>query len=179
MIDNLPSTRRVLVAGLGNVLRGDDGFGPAVIQQLEAEGNLPPGVHTLELGIGGVGLVHELMNGYDALVLVDAMDQEGAPGTLYIRTVTVPEVATISDRQRYELGSDMHQTVPTPALLMARAVGALPPLVHIVGCQPAETEEFSLELSQVVQQTVPAAIVAIHRLVRRALAGETAAHHSA
>ncbi len=74
--------RRVLVAGIGNVLRGDDGFGPAVARALEESYELPAGTHVIELGIGGVGLVHELMEGYDALVLVDAMAGDGAPGSL-------------------------------------------------------------------------------------------------
>ena len=69
---------RILVAGIGNVLRGDDGFGPAVVQALLARGALPAGVHAVELGIGGVGLVHELMDGYDAVVIVDAVDRGGA-----------------------------------------------------------------------------------------------------
>ncbi len=159
--------RRVLVAGIGNVLRGDDGFGPAVARALAERPDLPAGAHVVELGIGGVGLVHELMAGYDALVLVDAMARDGAPGSLYVLEVTVPEVASISGTVRHALGSDMHQAVPTQALLMAQAVGALPPIVHMVGCQPAETEEFSTELSPIVQHTVPAAIEAICRLIRR------------
>ncbi len=81
--------------------------------------------------------------------------------------VTVPEVASLSGTARHALGSDMHQAVPTQALLMAQAVGALPPIVHMVGCQPAETEEFSTDLSPIVQRTVPAAIEAICRLIRR------------
>jgi hydrogenase maturation protease len=157
--------RRVLVAGLGNVLRGDDGFGPAVVQALESEGILPENVSLLELGIGGVSLVHELMEGYEALIIVDAMDRGGAPGTLYVTEITVPEVAAIPSLQRYELGSDMHQAVPTPALLMAQALGVLPPIVRMVGCQPAETEEFSTELSPIVQQTLAAALQAIYKLI--------------
>jgi hydrogenase maturation protease len=156
---------RVLVTGMGNVLRGDDGFGPAVVQALENEGALPVGVSVLELGIGGVGLVHELMDGYDLLIIVDAMDRDGPPGSLYITEVTVPEVMAIPSLRRYELGSDMHQAVPTPALLMARALGVLPPVVRMVGCQPAEVEEFCTELSPIVQQAIPAALQAIHRLI--------------
>ena len=71
---------RVLVAGVGNVLRGDDGFGPAVIQRL---GELPAGVEKVETGIGGVALLQELLAGCDALVLIDAVDRGAAPGTLF------------------------------------------------------------------------------------------------
>lgn len=153
--------RRVLVAGVGNVLRGDDGFGPAVIQALETGGGLPAGVRTVEFGIGGIGLVQELLDGYDALVVVDAVDRKGPPGSLYILEPDVPPIESVPSLERYELLTDLHQAVPGKALIMARALGALPPLVRIIGCQPAEMEGFSTDLSPAVQQSVPAAVEAI------------------
>jgi len=157
--------RRVLIAGVGNVLRGDDGFGPAVIHALEAAGDLPAGVRTVETGIGGMGLVLELLDGYDALIIVDAVDRDGVPGSLYVLEPQVPEVADFTGLEQRELASDMHQAVPGHVLLIARAAGALPPLVRLIGCQPAETETFSTELSQPVQQAVPAAVGAILSLL--------------
>jgi hydrogenase maturation protease len=151
----------VVVAGVGNVLRGDDGFGPAVIRALEEGGPLPEGVRTVEVGIGGLGLVHELMEGCDALVVVDAVDRNGAPGSLYVLEPEVPEVETIPEAERPLLATDLHEVVPGRVLLTARALGILPPLVRIIGCQPADTEEFSLELTPVVQRAVPAAVAAI------------------
>ncbi|MDQ4077538.1 MAG: hydrogenase maturation protease [Chloroflexota bacterium] len=165
MVPTREPTRRVLVAGVGNVLRGDDGFGPAVVQALADSGQLPPEVHTVETGIGGIGLVQQLMDGYDVLVLVDAVDRGGAPGSLYVLEPQVPDVASIPPLERHELTSDMHQAVPGRALIIARAVGVLPPVVRIIGCQPAETEEFSLELSPTVQGVVPAAVEAILSLL--------------
>lgn len=158
--------RRVLVAGMGNVLRGDDGFGPAVIRAFEETDGVPAGVRAVEVGIGGIGLVHELMDGYDALVLVDAVDRDGAPGALYLLEPTVPDVAALPGLQRRELASDMHQTAPGPALIIAQAVGALPPVVRLVGCQPAEIEDFATELSALVRRAVPAAVEAIMALLR-------------
>lgn len=152
---------RVLVAGVGNVLRGDDGFGPAVIQALEESGPLPPGMRTIEVGIGGIGLVHELLDGCDALVVVDAVDRQGEPGSLYILEPEVPDAEGISPAERHALATDLHEAVPGQVLILARALDALPPLVRIIGCQPAETEDFSLELTPVVQRAVPAAIEAI------------------
>lgn len=156
---------RVLIAGVGNLLRGDDGFGPAVVRALEA-GELPEGTRTVELGIGGVGLVHELMEGYDALILIDAVDRQGAPGSLYLLEPDVPEAMESPARQGPSPGGDLHEAVPGQALLMARAVGALPPFIRIVGCQPAETEELTLELSPVVRQAIPAAVATVHQLLR-------------
>jgi len=152
------TARRALVAAVGNVLRGDDGFGPAVIQALSSATGLPEGLHAAEVGIGGISLVHELMDGYEALVLVDAVDRGGAPGSLYVLEPEVPDVTAIPALERRELAADMHQAVPGPALVMARAVGALPPVVRIVGCQPVETEEFCTELSPPVRDAVPRAV---------------------
>jgi hydrogenase maturation protease len=156
---------RVLVAGVGNVLRGDDGFGPAVVQALEADGGLPDGVRIVEVGIGGIGLVHELMDGYDALVIVDAVDRGGTPGSLYVLEPEVPEPAAVPAQERHELATDLHDAVPWRALVMARAVDALPPVVRIVGVQPAETEEFSTELSACVRTVVPAAVQEVRSIV--------------
>lgn len=158
-------SRRVLVAGVGNVLRGDDGFGPAVIDALLAAGDLPQGVRAVEVGIGGINLVHELMDGYDILVLVDAVNRSGAPGSLYTLEVTVPDVATIPALERRGIAADMHEAVPGQALIMAGAVGALPPVVRMIGCQPAETEDFSMELSPCVQRAVPAAVETIRAIL--------------
>ena len=160
------SRLRVLIAGVGNVLRGDDGFGPAVVRALQA-GTLPEGVRCVELGIGGVGLVHELMDGYGALVLLDAVDRGGAPGSLYHLAPEVPDAAAIPEAERHGLATDMHQAVPGQGLLLARALGVLPPVVRLIGCQPAETDELSLELSPAVGRAVPEAVQAVYSLLRR------------
>lgn len=153
----------VLIAGIGNVLRGDDGFGPAVVQALLNPLRAithPLHVHALELGLGGINLVRELMDGYDALVLVDIVDRDGAPGTLYVLEPQIPDVATVPAAQRHRL-SDLHQANPGNALVLARAAGVLPRSIRIIGCQPEQTENFSTELSPVVQEAVPAAVEAI------------------
>ena len=162
-----PEPARVLVAGIGNVLRADDGFGPAVVQALEREGALPAGARTVELGIGGIGLVHELLGGYDALIVVDAVDRGGPPGALYVLEPELPEPPSPPGRA---VVTDMHEAVPARALVIARALGALPSFVRIVGCQPAETEELSLELSPVARRALPGAIAAVRALVEEAQA---------
>lgn len=159
------AARRVLVAGIGNVLRGDDGFGPAVIDALRARGGLPAGVRVVEVGIGGIALVHELMDGYDGLVLVDAVERGSTPGTLYTLEPLVPELTTLTPLEQRELAADMHGAVPTRALLIASAAGVLPPLVRLIGCQPAVIEEFGLTLSPCCQQAVAGAVAVIHGLL--------------
>lgn len=152
---------RTLVAGIGNVLRGDDGFGPAVVRALHQAADVPATIRAVEMGIGGIALVHELMDGYESLVIVDAVDRGGAPGTLYVLDVDVPQLDTLSPADRHELTGDMHQAVPERALIIARAAGVLPSHVRIIGCQPLETEEFSTQLSRAVAAAVPRAIDAI------------------
>jgi len=150
------TTPRILVAGVGNILRADDGFGPAVVQALLARG-LPDGVHAVELGIGGIGLVHELMDGYDALVIVDAIDRGGAPGTVYVLDPDVPDIDRITAGDRQALG-DLHETVPARALVLARAAGVLPPDIRIIGCQPGETDELCMRLTAAVEAAVATTI---------------------
>jgi hydrogenase maturation protease len=125
-VNSAQRSSRILVAGVGNVLRGDDGFGPAVIRALESGAPLPEGVRAVEIGIGGFSLVQELLDGYDALVVVDAVDRDGPPGSLYVLEPAVPDVESIPPPARRDLAADMHGAVPARALLIARATGGLP-----------------------------------------------------
>ncbi|MGH9295403.1 MAG: hydrogenase maturation protease, partial [Acidimicrobiales bacterium] len=84
-------SRHLLVAGIGNIFLGDDGFGPEVARRLESE-DLGPEVRVADFGIRGVHLAYELLEGYDALVLVDAVDMGEPPGTL---AVIEPEGGTL------------------------------------------------------------------------------------
>lgn len=153
---------RALVAGVGNVLRGDDGFGVRVVEALEGT-DLPEGTEVIEVGIGGIHLVQQLMHGrYDALVIVDAVDRDGSPGQLFVLEAEVPDV--LEGGRPLEV--DMHKTDPSRVLLMARALGALPPCVRIVGCQPASAG-LDEALSAPVQAAVGEAVSAVQHLLAR------------
>jgi hydrogenase maturation protease len=141
---------RVLVAGMGNVLRHDDGFGVEVARRLAARNAFPEGVKVIDVGIGGIHLVHELMDGYDALIVIDAVERGSVPGTVHILEVTTPDLATWTDDERGDFLADTHYTTPSKALILARALGILPPVVYILGCQPADTDTLSLGLTQPV-----------------------------
>src|SRR3954467_12260006 len=78
-----PLTRRILVAGIGNVFLGDDGFGVALAERL-AERELPAGVEVVDYGIRGMDLAYALQDGYDAVVFLDATPRGDQPGTLYV-----------------------------------------------------------------------------------------------
>jgi hydrogenase maturation protease len=147
---------RTLVAGFGNVLRGDDGFGVEVVQRLGAAGVQSGDVELMEVGTGGLRLAQELLAGYDRLIVVDAMTRGGAPGSLYVLEVESVETAA---------QIDMHLTVPARALSVAKALGALPGRVFMVGCEPVEVDELTTELSPPVQGTLDEAVRRVHDLL--------------
>ena len=146
--------RRVLVAGVGNPLRRDDGFGPAVATRLA---NLPDGVEVVETGIGGIALLQELLAGCDGLVLIDAVDRGAEPGTVFVLEPEVEEAEHVPD---------VHLANPQRVLSMAKGMGALPRRVVIVGCQPADTEAVEPSLSPAVERAVPVAIAKVSETVR-------------
>ncbi|MCA1619646.1 MAG: hydrogenase maturation protease [Acidobacteria bacterium] len=156
---------RILIAGVGNVLRGDDGFGVEVAQALARRGGLPEGVTVFEAGIAGVALVQELMDGYDALILADAVERDGAPGTVYVIEPDVADPARLDPAAFHSSLADAHYTEPSKVLTLARALEVLPPKVFLVGCQPAGYDELGAELSEAVRGAVEVAARRIESLV--------------
>lgn len=163
-------TEQVLVACMGNVLRGDDGFGVAVARALE-ERSLPPEVDVAEVGISGVSMAQELLDEYDALVLVDAMERGKEPGTLFVERAEVPDLDQYGDREIAGFAADMHQTDPSKVLVLGEALGVLPELTVLVGCEPAETDELEDRLSERVREAVPDAIDKIELVLDELLDG--------
>lgn len=158
--------RRVLVAGMGNVLRGDDGFGVEVVRRLAVRQDLPPGVRVIEVGIGGIPLVQELLDGYDLLILVDAVRTAQAPGTLVVLEPTLPDLDGASWEEVTSLVGDPHTTNPSRVLLLARAVGALPSRVLLVGCEALDCEDMRMSLTPPVAACVDRAVQRILELLR-------------
>lgn len=154
----------VTVAGFGNVLRADDGFGVRVVEALRAA-PVPDGVQVLDIGIGGIHLVQDLMVGTDALVLVDAVDVGRVPGTVVVLDPPRPDVRSWSPTQRRDALADVHYATPERALLLGQALDVLPPVVHMVGCQHAEGEGLGIGLSAPVARAVPVAADQVRRLV--------------
>lgn len=165
----------ILVAGVGNDLRRDDGFGIVVVRRFQ-EAGVPEGVKVLEAGIAGLGLVQELMDGYEALVIVDATDRGGEPGTVYLLEAEVPDLEEFSPEGRHEYLTDMHYTVPSRALILARAMNILPSRAYILGCQ-TEDHGLGMGLSDPVERGAEEAVGRLRELcaaldVERAPAGE-------
>ncbi|AKO99275.1 hydrogenase maturation protease (plasmid) [Marinovum algicola DG 898] len=165
---------RVLVAGVGNELKGDDGFGVLAARAAGADARLRGNVTVFETGIGGIHLVQELMRGYDAVLLFDACDRGATPGTLFLLAPDLPDVAGFTDRERRDFFADIHYATPVRALTLAREVGALPSLVRIVAAQIAEADTFGTAMSSAMHDAImPAVDMAFEVIV--ALEGREAA----
>ncbi|MFC4439111.1 MULTISPECIES: hydrogenase maturation protease [Natrialbaceae] len=157
-------SERILVACMGNLLRGDDGFGVAVAEALE-DRDLPPSVTVVEVGISGVSMAQELLDEYDALVLVDAMERGDEPGTLYVERAEVPDLDEYSNREIGGFAADMHQTDPSKVLVLGEALGVLPEPTILVGCEPYETDDLEDRLSDPVREAVPRAVEHVELVV--------------
>lgn len=155
---------RVLLVGVGQVLRGDDGFGVEVARRL-ADMDLGPDVRVIETGTGGIRLVQALMDPYDALIVLDAVDHGRPPGTVMIIQPDVADVEEMEQLERWDFLSDMHYTKPESAFMLAKALGVLPPRFLLVGCQPLKTEELEVGLSRDVAGAVDVAIDEVRRLL--------------
>ncbi|MDR3417329.1 MAG: hydrogenase maturation protease [Nevskia sp.] len=118
---------RILVAGIGNIFLGDDGFGCAVAGRL-AEQQLPGHVRVHDFGTRVLDLAFEMTAGWDAAILLDLSARGGAPGTLYLLDPR-PDVSAMPPPG--------HALQLEPALALARRLGNLPALVRILGCEPS------------------------------------------
>lgn len=155
-----------VVACFGNVLKADDGVGPAVARALLDE-PLPDGVRVMEVGIGGIHLVQELLrDGADLLLIVDAVDLGRPPGTILVQRPDVLDVNTLGVDRRRDTLADMHLATPEKAMMVALGLGVLPATRLLVGVQTTDTEEPRIGLSDVTARAVPVAVAEVRRLLR-------------
>jgi hydrogenase maturation protease len=152
--------QRVLIAGIGNIFLGDDGFGVAVANRLAAE-DLPAEVAVRDFGIRGLHLAYEMLDGgYGTTVLVDAMPHCGPPGTVYLLE---PELAWPAAAMS---APDGHAMDPRAVLGMLQRLGGPPGRVLIVGCEPESVEE-RMGLSATVEAAVGEAVRFVREIVDR------------
>lgn len=160
-----PPGPRTLVAGIGNVFLGDDGFGVETARRL-AERDLPGHIEVVDVGVRGVHLAYQLLDGYDTLVLVDATARGEAPGTLYVIEHDVGGASPSPAAPAL----DGHRMTPDTVLallgtLCAGTGGEPPRRVLVVGCEPASVDE-GIGLSPPVSDAVPKAVRLIEKLLR-------------
>ncbi|GLZ44151.1 peptidase M52 [Actinomycetospora sp. NBRC 106375] len=160
---------RILVAGVGNVFFSDDGFGSEVARRLLAAGGLPAGVEVVDVGIRGMHLAYQVLEGYDVLVVVDAHPGGRAPGTL---TLHEHDLAGAGGDAAF----DPHGMEPDAVLdlvgALARGVDASElRRVLVLGCEPATTGA-GMGLTPPVAAAVDDAVDVLGRIVARLRAGE-------
>jgi len=155
-------SRRILVAGVGNVFLGDDGFGVEVARRLATE-SLPAAVHVADFGIRGVHLAYELLQGYDTLVLLDAASRGEPPGTVFVLEPDFTHEHSLAHGDSGFL-LDAHSLDPEMVLAILKDLGGRVGRVLIVGCEPADVSE-GMALSAPVQRAVDEAVRVVRALV--------------
>jgi hydrogenase maturation protease len=139
---------RILIAGIGNLFLRDDAFGTEVVRRLATRG-LPDGVRAVDYGIRGMHLAYDLLDGWDALVIVDALPDRGEPGALRVLDVGPEDLG--------EAVLDAHAMDPGSVLASLGTLGGRLPRTFVVGCQVADVDE-GIGLSPAVAAAVePAA----------------------
>ncbi len=162
------SRRRILVAGVGNIFLGDDGFGVEVVRRLAGR-KLPEGVEVADFGIRGMDLIYALQEDYEAVIFVDATPRGEKPGTVYL---IEPEI-----EEDGEVVLDTHGMDPVKVIKFARALGAKPTRTLVVGCEPQvvvggeDYEDMLMELSEPVHAAVEEAVKLVESLVEE-ISGE-------
>ena len=153
----------VLVAGIGNMFLGDDGFGVEVVRRLAARPRRP-GVTVKDFGIRGLDLAFSLVDGADLTILVDATARGGRPGTLYTIEPELP--AADGDVAPQSVAS--HGMDPAKVLRLAQTLGGRLGRIVLVGCEPetfGPEHEGHMGLSAPVEAAVEEAVRMIEGLV--------------
>lgn len=159
--------RRILVAGIGNIFLGDDGFGVEVASRLSRRPQ-PEGVRVVDFGIRGLDLVYALLDPYDAVILVDVVCRGGSPGSLYLIRPEVDDEVPVS--------LEAHGMEPAKVLALARSLGGGSAPTYLVGCEPEaitdpECGDVQVGLSPAATAAVDVAVEMVEELVARLRAG--------
>jgi hydrogenase maturation protease len=143
----------ILIAGIGNIFLGDDGFGSEVMRHVCGRVDDAERVRATDYGIGGMHLAYDLLEDWDALVLVDAIPNRGSPGTVHVFEADhgSPDAPA---------GLDAHGMDPATVFASLRALGGTPPRTIVVGCEVADVSD-GMGLSEPVQAAVPEAVRAV------------------
>lgn len=161
MSDSGNKTPWILVAGIGNRLIGDDGFGPRVVDLL-SDRDLPENVDIRDFGTAGMTIATDLAD-YDIAIFLDSMDHEGEPGSLHKSRLIVDEsIVDVAELARFTL----HEAGLEGLIRFAHAIGTLPKDIYLVGCKP-KTIEPSLEISIEVEVALEKALIIVEELLEK------------
>ena len=158
----------ILVAGIGNIFLGDDGFGVEVAQRLAAQ-PLPDGVRVVDFGIRGFDLAYALLDEPEATILIDAMPRGAAPGTIFVLEPDLEAAPGSAAEPDHAQGSFQgHAMTPESVFALVRTLGGTPRNVLVVGCEPetfGPEDEGQMGLSATVSAAVPEAVATVERLL--------------
>jgi hydrogenase maturation protease len=152
-------TAMINVLGLGNVLMGDDGFGPAVVQAFEAEYVVGPQVSVVDVGTPGLDLTPWLAD-VDRVIIVDTVKSDLPPGTLRV----FDKAGVLRRPPSVRIGP--HDPGLKEALQMLDFADRAPREVALIGVVPERTE-MAVQMSPALQQALPLAVEAIAALLAR------------
>lgn len=158
----MTASRGTLVLGIGNILLKDEGVGVVVAQRIEAarvagDAMVPDDTRVVDGGTLGLDLL-PMIGDADRVVMVDAVNLGGAPGTVTILRDDTVQAALSGHVSPHQIGvGDL--------VAAARLTGTMPPRLTLVGIQPGEIS-IGLELTAAVEAAVDVAI----EMVRRELA---------
>jgi hydrogenase maturation protease len=163
----------ILIAGIGNIFMGDDGFGVEVVHRL-LQADLPAEVRVIDFGIRGLDLAYALQDGYPTTILVDAFPHGQPPGTV---SIVEPDLGEISAESTLV---EPHSLNPVSVLNMAKSMNATLKRVLLVGCEPESLggDEGHMGLSATVEAAVVQAVTATRNLIGRILKGEALGNSS-
>jgi hydrogenase maturation protease len=164
------ASKKILIAGIGNIFLGDDGFGVEVANRLLGR-PFPEGVRVADFGIRGFDLAYALMEGYESTILIDTYPADASPGTISLVEPDLNELTTGEGSGGFV---EPHAMNPVSVLRMAAGMGAQLKRVLLVGCVPATLgpEEGQMGLSETVTASVDEAVELVELLVARILNGE-------
>ena len=157
-------TSRMLVAGVGNIFLGDDGFGVEVARRLATE-DLPEWVRVADYGISGMHLAYDLANGYETTILIDATARGDDPGTVYVIELDhSQQPGGAADCARRSQLFDAHGMQPDVVFGVLDMLGADAGKVLLVGCEPASVD-YGIGLSPPVTAAVGEAVRVVKGLI--------------
>lgn len=161
---------RILIAGIGNIFLGDDGFGVEVVRRLSTL-KFPPNVTVKDFGIRGYDLAYALLDRYDITILVDACPRGDAAGTLY---VIEPDLNDLGGVEEQQAAVEAHSMNPLNVLRLASSMGGPLKKVLLVGCEPSTLgpEEGQMGLSETIEAVIDDAVRLVESIVSKIVNGD-------
>jgi hydrogenase maturation protease len=168
--DTRTQTPSILVAGIGNIFLGDDGFGVGVVQRL-GNRKLPDQVKAIDFGIRGFDLAYALLDGFDVTILIDACPRGGTPGSVYL---IEPDLSLLDGPEAQQSLVDAHTMNPMNVIRMAKSMGGELKRILLVACEPLTLgpEEGHMGLSEPVAAGVEEAVNVVECLIEKIRNGQ-------